>query len=295
MQPQEGNNLVPIGLDTAKPLFVASDLHLGNGHCAFARMGKELSFNRFLDYVEREGGQLLILGDLLELWRYTLDAVVHRWRDLLDRLYQIQAFYVPGNHDEAVMLPASMPYHPLFTRAVGPFYGVMGAKCIQFMHGHEIDPFDRHAFHRNDLYMRCYHAFYDARARTQWLAHEGLADVGLGLSECLLRFWHWLTRVSGVALHPELAPGPAVPVRLRDLRTQKMLSRFCYHRDETCYDVAVVGHTHRVGRYDAWYFNSGCWVKPNDSFLKLHADGHVEVFDWIQRQARPNEKVLFGA
>ncbi|MFC1765203.1 hypothetical protein ACFL6U_24415 [Planctomycetota bacterium] len=273
-----------------RPLFVLSDLHLGDGRTAFARLGKEFDLFRFLDYVVRENGHLIVLGDLLELWRFSLTTVVDRWQNLLDRLDQMQAVYVPGNHDSQVASSYAVEQHPFFGRVYRPFELERGGKRLRFMHGHEIDPFIEKGLHENPFYMRCFHAVFDMRERMQCLGHEALADLGMGISEYLLYGWHWLTRVSGQVLHPELALQPASV--LRHVRTHKILSRHCYHRDEAAYDIAITGHTHRVGHFNRWYFNSGCWVKPNNSFLKISPDAHVEVYDWQGQTPRHNPTVI---
>lgn len=285
-----------IGFDNDKPIFVVSDLHLGDGSSAFVRNGKDASFLRFLDHVAHESGQLLVLGDLLELWRFRLEAVVEHWHGLLDRLCQLQALYIPGNHDAQVADPETKTFHPLFSWICEPLRVTMGGMRFQFMHGHEIDPFIKGGFFDSKLYMRAFHTLFDLRDRVQWIGHEALADLGMGLSESCLRLWQWVTRVSDQVLHPELHAqllGASRPT-LRHVRTHKMLSRYLYHRDVCSYDVAIVGHTHRVGRFDRWYYNSGCWVKPSNSFLKIRPDASVEVFNWIGRHAHPNPTVLGG-
>lgn len=278
-------------LDHGKPLYVVSDLHLGDGSSSFARQGKDTLFLHFLDHIEREGGQLILLGDLLELWRFSLDAVIEQWHGLLDRLLQLQAVYIPGNHDAQVADPQTAHSHPLFSRVMAPFTMTLGDRRLRFMHGHELDPFIEKRLHENPLYMRCFHTLFDLRECIHWFGSESLADLGLGASELLLRCWHWLTRVSDHVMHPELLLQTS-RTRLCHLRTQKMLSRYRYHRDEAAYDVAIVGHTHRVGRFAGWYYNSGCWVKPYNSFLKIHPDAFVEVFEWSGYRPRTNQTII---
>jgi len=282
------------GFNSDQPIFVVSDLHLGHGSSAFVRQGKDTQFLRFLDHVNQEGGQLVVLGDLLELWRFSLEAVLDYWEGLLNRLHQLNAVYIPGNHDAEVASPRARNLHPLFARVREPFHVSRGGQRIQFLHGHEIDPFIKGRLHENRLYLRGFQTIFDLRDRMHWLGHEALADLGLGLSEIGLSLRRWVTRMSDQVLHPELNVqlAPAARVPLRQMRTQRMLSRTLYHRDETQYDVAIVGHTHRVGRFNSWYYNSGCWVKPCNSFLKIHSDAHVEIFNWAGRHASPNRTVI---
>jgi UDP-2,3-diacylglucosamine pyrophosphatase LpxH len=48
------------------PIFVISDLHIGSGGVrdSFSQNNRHLCFNKFLDYVEKEDGELVILGDI---------------------------------------------------------------------------------------------------------------------------------------------------------------------------------------------------------------------------------------
>ena len=56
--------------------------------------------NGFLDYVERNSGELLIVGDLLELWYCRLESVLSAHAELFDRLAEMNFTYILGNHDE---------------------------------------------------------------------------------------------------------------------------------------------------------------------------------------------------
>ncbi len=107
---------------------MVSDLHLGNGHSAFVRQGKETLIHRFLDRVAAEHGQLLILGDLLELWRFHVEAVLDYWLGLLDRLHQLHAVYIPGNHDSQVAQTDTRALHPLFKQVCGPLRIKVGSR-----------------------------------------------------------------------------------------------------------------------------------------------------------------------
>ena len=83
------------------PIFCVSDLHLcDRGYRDnFAVEGREARFYKFLDYVEAEGGQLYVLGDLFDFWQANLSKVVVAYLDLLTRLDKMRAVYVMGNHD----------------------------------------------------------------------------------------------------------------------------------------------------------------------------------------------------
>ena len=76
-------------------VFGASHLHIRDrtGKDRFVRSGKDSDFMRFLEYVQNQEGQLIIAGDLFELWRFSLDQITHQWRDLLDLLHRMNSIF----------------------------------------------------------------------------------------------------------------------------------------------------------------------------------------------------------
>ena len=70
-----------------------SDLHIGDRSPSdnLCRANRESLLDSFLRHVEDQQGQLVILGDFLELLRYSLDAIITRRRTLLDRLADMGA------------------------------------------------------------------------------------------------------------------------------------------------------------------------------------------------------------
>ena len=84
-----------------KKIFI-SDIHLGDG-------SKTEDFHRdeemlaFLDFVEKESEELIIAGDLFELWQAKLEKIIFCHREVVDKLLKlsklIKVTYVIGNHD----------------------------------------------------------------------------------------------------------------------------------------------------------------------------------------------------
>lgn len=118
-----------------------SDLHLGDGSRAddFHR-DKELL--KFLDFIELEATELVILGDFMELWQSDLDKVLFVHNKVLKRLLslrnKIKLTHVIGNHD----------YIP-FIKFVTPETGISleyrdNENRIIAEHGHKYDIFNRY-------------------------------------------------------------------------------------------------------------------------------------------------------
>ncbi len=278
-----------------KSIYIISDLHIGNGSYLdqFRRARAEPLLLKFLDFVASQQGQLMILGDLMELWRFPVGQVVdHRGR-LLDRLSQANPIYIPGNHDIKLTQMDGQTLHPFLSRIQDPLTTEIGDKRFRFMHGHEIDPLisDRVYSKTIPRYMIPAFALKDNICRA---TGGKLSELFLEGTEYYFRLMHNLRGHPTGRIHPEL-----IEARKRIEQPHKpsihaygMLSRYLHDKDKNDYDVTIVGHSHKVGRYGNWYFNSGCWIQARHSFLKIWPDGHVEVFDWDEQGAHPNQAVV---
>ena len=117
-----------------RPTFVVSDIHL--------RDDRESPLSTyFLDFVEEQGGRLVVVGDFAELYFCRCRKVVERHKRLLDRLHRMGTIIVPGNHDEKLFQKRAE--HRLFESVRSPFIEKIGNVRIKFTHGHKADPFYR--------------------------------------------------------------------------------------------------------------------------------------------------------
>ena len=71
-----------------------------------------------------------------------------------------------------------------------------------------------------------------------------------------------------------------------------MLARYYEDKKNDLYDVAIVGHTHKAGQFENWYFNSGSWTGKTNNYLRIQPDGEVRAFDWDINGAKPNEETI---
>jgi UDP-2,3-diacylglucosamine pyrophosphatase LpxH len=278
-----------------KPIFVISDLHMGNGSRLdqFRRSGAKPLLLRFLDYVIDQQGTLIIVGDLLELWRFSLREVIdHRYR-LLDKFSEIETVYIPGNHDTLAIKARETRVHPLFRYVRPPFTVCIGNRRFHFMHGHELDPFIFQHLYNRTLPGCVSPAFVLKDNVCRWKDNviPGLILEG---AEYLIGILHGLSGNPLHQLHPELYRQANQRKLGYPIRVQKMLSRYHHDKDRMSYDVAVVGHSHQAGRYGNWYFNSGCWIGSTHGFLKIWPDGHVDVLSWDERGATPNQTIVWN-
>ena len=281
-----------------KPIYVVSDLHIGNGSAkdSLVKGGKSVLFEQFLDTVEQSDGRLVICGDLFELWRYRLEDVLDYWHNLIERLAAMDVIYVPGNHDPLLdkSYQAALTWHPLFEKLSEPFTQVIGQKRFMFMHGHEIDPIIAEPVKRWAPMLRLLTGAFELGSDCCLMTSDRVTDFLLETGEQFLRIWQMLTRRVEQAVDETLFPlsGEKLTRLKQPLRTRNMLSRFYRQQQEGVYDITITGHTHNAGRFGQWYFNSGCWTRPTVSYLHITPDGEVSVRDWTEDGARCNPTVV---
>jgi UDP-2,3-diacylglucosamine hydrolase len=88
-------------IDSAKPFFVVSDVHLGA-----VPAETERSFRAFLDFASANASGLLINGDLFDVWVPSARFVMRGYVRVLARLAELTeagfpVYFVGGNHDAA--------------------------------------------------------------------------------------------------------------------------------------------------------------------------------------------------
>ena len=117
-----------------------SDLHLGDGSRT-DDFHRDKEFLEFLEFAEAEAQELIIVGDLLELWQADLDRVLFKHSELIKRLLllrnKIKLTYVVGNHDY-------IPFERFTDLAVGICLEYRDEGGIVAEHGHRYDIFNRY-------------------------------------------------------------------------------------------------------------------------------------------------------
>jgi UDP-2,3-diacylglucosamine pyrophosphatase LpxH len=249
-----------------------------------------------LNYVERNNGELLIVGDLLELWHCRFESILSAHNELFDCLAETDCTYILGNHDEDLANLQKSEYlpHRLFDKISPPVVRTLGVRKFKFMHGHEVDPFIRK---RSKTLCQVFSPAVDmlqSSSDSATLAYDICSDLALELGEAALAIWKWLSELTKHAADDclSLLPNEERALLKRHSRTKKMLRRYREDLHGGLYDVAVVGHTHKAGRFSDWYFNSGSWTAHKNNFLCISPDGDVELFDWGTFGPQPNDTLI---
>ncbi|MFW6106556.1 MAG: UDP-2,3-diacylglucosamine diphosphatase [bacterium] len=287
-------------MDAASDIFVISDLHIGDGgprdNFGHAESTRPEQLMAFLDYVEQENGELIIVGDLLEFWQSSLSKVIVHNLPLLDRFAELEATYVLGNHDADLLhfVGKSLLAHPLFASMTGPIERTIGGKRFKFMHGHEVDKAnagDTPGIGRvaailagigEDLVGGPY--LPNGKAVESYLM--GIVGKAIGLWGWVVRWFKW--KIAG---GPPKVKGQLTPRQDPD-RADEMLVLYDQNRQKEGYEVLIAGHTHQPGQMDGWYFNTGSWATTDNNFARIAPSGDVRLFDWIDGKPVANDNIL---
>ncbi|WP_437603657.1 metallophosphoesterase [Sorangium sp. So ce590] len=280
----------------ARDIFVISDLHIGDGGARdnFDSGKKTPQLRAFLDHVGSEGGELFVLGDFFELWQMNLSLLLVKRRALLDQLATLRLVYVPGNHDIdlAHFIDTDFLHHPFFACMRAPFVRELGDRRFRFCHGHETDPFnagDDPGFGR--MLSIFAGVFEDQNGSPLLTSGESVEDVLEQFGDSMLTIWKrslaTVHRSQGAT--KEVRPTSELTPAQNPDRLGEHVVGVRAELDKGEYDVTVLGHTHKPGRIGDWYFNSGSWTGPRNSFLRISPDGHVRYLEWKDGHAIERE------
>ena len=278
-------------MSAARDIIVVSDLHIGDGgpRDNFSADNKAQKFNCFLDYVEGCDAELFVLGDLFEFWQASIGKVLTHQLPLIERLANMQATYVVGNHDADFehLVGTGILGHPFFERMSGPFERVIAGKRFKFMHGHELDPFNRDGTPRWGRILAILGGILEDRKGSPLLSAGGFTEKSL-LKVSRTFMWIWNNSVNlfekserherAHSMAESLTPAQD-PAKIKGILS-------LYHNNKLTegYDYLITGHTHRAGLFQDWYCNSGCWVGLRSNFVKISVDGQIQLYEWNKDQ-----------
>jgi UDP-2,3-diacylglucosamine pyrophosphatase LpxH len=244
--------------------FVVSDLHCGDGGARdnFAQLGNDKQFNEFLDYVG--DNQLIIAGDLFELWQGNFSKILTYNRPLMDRLGQKNVIYIIGNHDIDLkyFINTNQLSHPLFAKMQKAVRLDVGIKHTLIVHGHEADPFccnEDPDFGRVTAIISGLLEDANSSKPNNPIVTE---DRFIGGLEKFVKFYNLLT------------------FKGSDDRLQELYDNYQQYLFDAGADCLICGHTHIPGRIDEWYYNAGSWARNQNTFLEISDILDVSIFEW---------------
>ena len=266
-------------------IYVVSDLHCGDkgDRDNFSAPNREYRFNKFLDTVQENKAELYILGDLFDWWQCNFSTSIIQYKNLLDRLDKMNATYVIGNHDNALigfinsmpmqtMLSIPMP-HPFLSKSGYPFTQTIGNRRFAFLHGHEVDPYCNSINPGIGTINTIISGMLEDKNGGPFNQGVAVEEECVGTLERIAELYNDIT--------------------FQQNRQNKMLEDIeQYRRDENA-DVVIYGHTHRPGRIGNMHFNAGTWARDIDTFVQIQDNGETSIFQWTdQNIAVPYETIL---
>jgi predicted phosphodiesterase len=206
--------------------------------------------------------------------------------------------YVPGNHDAAAMSfhDNAKSLHPFFNSMVNPFTRTIGDKRFRFMHGHEVDPFMGTRMECSARLFKPFAHLFAPMGECVSISQDAVAGAFLEMGECLWMIRKWFKNRLSIAVDQccSFIPNNKLTILKRGIRTYNMLRRHNEDRTRGLYDIAIVGHTHKAGRFNDWYFNSGSWTGRTNNFLQISPDGSVDLYDWDEGGSRLRTTALLS-
>jgi len=257
-----------------------SDLHLGDGSRADDFHLKD-EFLKFLDIVESLDYQLVIAGDLFELWQSDLDKVAFYHSEVIERLLLLtkkeRLIYLIGNHDH---MPFVKYIHLQGFIKLEFKDDLMG---IWAEHANQYDVFNRYPDSRMALCNKLGRAI---SYMTGWFERAIHPDIDEWADAILIKKGgEFLRKVAGLK-------NRITPSQYEYFKRGGDLSEYEHAAAELISKgnrIVIFGHTHqpllkRLG--SGIYANCGCWSgsKPKPTYIKVSM-GKVELVDGISHKA----------
>jgi len=257
-------------------LFRDNFAHMASGY-------RQHEFELFLDYVERDNGELIIVGDLFELWQANMSRVLTHRKSLLDRLAAMGTRYIIGNHDIDLMYfgqDGRMTLdHPLFDHILSDFTLYMGGLSIHMIHGHEQDPYCCDEHPGIGRISAIYTGMKEDRNGGPLQGKYTVEGRTLGRLTFPGRVRRWLRG----------DPSPTQVIRKNIVKELSMYSGA---------DALIFGHTHEPGLFVRYpddhgmrqlpIYNCGSWTEHTPSFVRIEPNGYIGVYDWVDSRPVPN-------
>lgn len=253
--------------------FVVSDLHLGDGSGKDNFKKNEGKFRDFLKKVKKDKGQLVIAGDLFELWQCSIFDIFHRYHRLLAEMLELNPIIVVGNHDIELVRLAGLSL-PFTDRIIAEGYFIPGSK-IYVEHGNAYDAWNdpKRALKAGRFIAHAigYAEYVDPKAEeTMSELWGGMRRLFQSPEPQMKESWDWNT--------PANRPDPDIDKYIRGAKKRIKQSKGTRKRIWRI----VMGHTHQEGFTKDWtVFNSGSWVTDRPSYAEVNPGmNHVEIKYW---------------
>ncbi len=280
-----------VELPRDEPLYVLSDVHLGDGTRSDAFVGKDRDLLDLLEKVRAEGAHLVIAGDIIDFSQAgSFTRVLRAHGEVLRCLSSMAGeggvTYIWGNHDYDMALYRDLLRWDVCSAAE------LGDDIL-LVHGHQLDPYIANNLRESGVATTIHHQIERFFGTWIRLPLEDFYTVAGRLSWWFAWHWTWVMRV----LYGVLA-GLGLPRRGQEYEAylrywiqaqlgnpMDLWPQILRHLQQGPHRVLVCGHSHMPGQVEVapgrWFVNTGSWTFRSTQYV--HWDGErFEVRDWVR-------------
>lgn len=242
--------------------YIISDLHIGGGGPSDDFSRNRETLEAFLEYVEKEGSRLIVAGDLIELWQFSVWHILERYGGLLQRLLGLADIFTIGNHDIELQLLLGLG-EPFVSRIVERYH--VPDTDVLVLHGHQFDTYNDPA--RNLSIGRLVTAVVGKMERVYADADEFLSALQ-GDAAARAR----VSAAIGGELGGDLGGEPvdAVEILTAHLKDTYLGKAIQLVDDAPSVVRLICGHTHKPGRTrDGRIINAGHWTGSEPTYVEV--------------------------
>lgn len=273
-----------------RPLYILSDVHLGDGTRSDAFVGKDKDLLDFLQKVRDDGAHLIIAGDIIDFSQaLTFTRVLRAHGDVIRCLSSMAGeagvTYIWGNHDYDMAL-----YRDLLRWDVCS--AVELGDRVLLVHGHQLDPYIANNLRESGVATTVHHQV--ERLLDTWI-RVPIQDFYTVAGRLTFWFaWHWTQLVrlfyralSALGFHrkgKEFEAYLRYWIQAQVGNPMNLWPQVLRHVESGRHEVLVCGHSHLPGQVQLpsgrSFINTGSWTFRAAQYV--HWDGErFEVRDWV--------------
>jgi UDP-2,3-diacylglucosamine pyrophosphatase LpxH len=288
----------PLSLDELKKIAVLSDLHLGDGSKADDLRRNTDILVKALRFYREQGYHLFLLGDIEELWQFSVGSIEKRYRESVykelssfseDRIHRAW-----GNHDD--YWGRGVPGVKGCPEAIALSVGNEGARAL-FVHGHQGSTESDRDSRFSRVWVRAFRPV-EIALRTVGLYRNPSLPKSIVVKEYERIMYEWAKTVHCLLVcghsHRAMCVSQPYAEILRD--TIDTLEKKTERTPEDAARVALDKEKSRgrdIGRLDPavakpipCYFNSGCGLYT-EGITALEIENDIRLVYWQRELKEP--------
>lgn len=281
-------------LAPGRPIYIVSDLHLGDGTRSDSFQAKDEELIKFIQHVRAENAHLVIAGDAIDFDQaWFMSRVLKAHATLFGELSNLAdthgVTYIWGNHDVDISLFKDLLRFDVCS-------SVQIGDEVMIIHGYEHDPFIGPDLEQAGITTRVHHIF--ERVFRTWIRLPVQHFYNLP-TRCI--FWifhkisvfHDLARRAGLeSMYKRWKAYELYWVHSQLGDPQGIFDAARANLKDSAYRLLITGHSHLPGIVEVhpgrWYANTGSWTFGSSQYARW--DGaKLTVHDWRKKKTYGDE------